>query len=202
MLTAHSTLSFPGNTNCKTWKDCLEQLFEDWGVNSSRQIKEDQNSNTTEVPVSLPWLFPLVCPKTELNTLPAGTRHRQRARRCPVALAQGAGKKTPDIQRVGEVPHFFPPLCSLRPQPPRAAWGNRSLQDQNSGGGEHSSGFSRTVVPRGWGQSSRYFFLSLVFLSVFLYCLNWGCGHRCGSSWWNRIMKSNFLVKKGKVWWN
>lgn len=141
--------------------------------------------------------FPLVCPKTELNTLPAGTRHWQRARRCPVTLAQRAGKKTPDTQRVGEIPHFFPPLCSLRPQPPGAAWSNRSLQDQNSGGGEHSSGFSRTGVPRGWGQSSRYFFS----LWCFSLLLALGIWHRCGSTWQNRIMKSNFLVKKRQVWW-
>lgn len=202
MLTAHSTLSFPGNTNCKTWKDCLEQLFEDWGVNSSRQIRKDQNSNTTKVPASLPWLFPLVCPKTELNTLPAGTRHWQRAGRCPVALAQGAGKKTPNTQRVGEIPHFFSSSLFSQATAPKS-----SLGQQEPAGPELWTG--RTFL---WVQQNRgsrrmgpklvIFSLSLVFLSVFLYCLHWGCGHRCGSTWQNRIMKSNFLVKKKEVWWN
>lgn len=79
----------------------------------------------------------------------------ERVRKHPVALAQGAGRRTPDTQRVGEIPYFFPSLGSLKPQPPN---GDSSLwqqepQDQNSEGGEPSSGFSRPVVPKEQGQT-------------------------------------------------
>lgn len=169
MLTAHSTLSFPGNTNCKTWKDCLEQLFEGWGVNSSRQIKEDQNSNTTEVPVSLPWLFPLVCPKTELNTLPAGTRHWQRARRCPVALAQGAGKKTPDTQSGGN-PSFFSSSLFSQAIAPKSSLGQQEPAGPELWRGRTFLWVQQNSGSKRMGPKLAIFFLSLVFLFFSIAC--------------------------------
>lgn len=132
--------------------------------------------------VSLPLLFPLLCPKPEL-TLSAGTQCWERARRFPVALAQEARKRTPNARRVGEHHPFFRFFLFSQVTAPK--WQD-SLKDQNSEGGEPTSGLSGAVVPRAWGPNPPFFF-SLSVLQLF-----WpqGCGHSYGSTWQSRVISS------------
>lgn len=120
----------------------------------------------------------------------------------PCSSGSGSRKENSWHSESGGNPSFFSSSLFSQATAPKS-----SLGQQEPAGPELWMGRTLLWVQQNRGSKRMWpklaiFFLSLVFLSVFLYCLHWGCGHRCGSTWQNRIMKSNFLVKKKEVWWN
>lgn len=124
-----------------------------WKVNSM-QIRKDRNSKYHQPASEFAMTFSSSMPQAWTSHTVSG--HEVVTDSKPgdaLQLWLREQERTPDAQRVGEIPHFSPFILFSRatnPQVVMAAYSNESLQDQNSKGQDPPSAFGRAVAPRRW----------------------------------------------------
>lgn len=116
----------------------------------------------TQLVVSSPF-YPPVCPSLKLGSEHYGA-DRQRSKRNPLDLAEGAEKKTPEIQRKWKKSGYFPHFSPFSHAPVHRQFHSKgsnsrewpatgNYRNQNSEGSGHSSPFNETTAPKGQSQT-------------------------------------------------